>query len=162
MAAGYLQVCTFTSVQSVTFDFLASLGNVSAWEPAHEARGEPRPRMQGHGSNPRVPFWGELPIHQEGWLIASTEGSALIARRDAFSHALIGDLTLPSTLPRSGTLTIKLEGWSENASQAVIVEHAEAHLRVDAGTRRGSPYMVDWILCTPYFVGASSGSAYNP
>jgi hypothetical protein len=159
--AGLIQTCSFTNVFGSTFDFLGSNSRVSAFEPSPSTRGDARPRMQAHGSNPRVPYWAELPIHQEGWIVVGSEGSALIAARDSFLDIVVGDLTVPNTLSLSGTLTIKYEGWTENASQTVIVESAESHLRVDTGTRRGCPYMVQWVAVTPYFVGASSGDPYN-
>lgn len=160
--AGLLQNCSFTNVFGASFDFLASTSRVSAFEPSPSTRGDARPRMQAHGSNPRVPYFNELPIHQEGWLVVSSEGSALIAARDSFLTAVVGNLSLPSTESLSGTLVIKYEGWSETAHQEVLVESAQAHLRVDTGTRRGCAYMVDWVAVTPYFVGTSSGTAYNP
>jgi hypothetical protein len=116
--------------------------------------------MQAHGSWPRTPYFEELTIHQEGWFVTGSEGSALIATRDLFLDACVGDLTTTPAEGLSGTLTVKYEGWTEAAHQAVIVESAEARLRVE-NPRRGCPYVVQWVAVTPYFVGASSSQPYN-
>lgn len=133
---------------SATYDFAPNPNcRVQKYDPAYAGRVVDRPRMQEHGANPTVPYIDKLPIHVEGLLLAATS-DLLISERDDFLRAMLGDLTRRKTSPKSGTLTIQLDGWGAAGEVDVAVESVEAPLEKE-GVRTCN-YQVTFIAFQPY------------
>lgn len=153
--SAFIETLTFTSVAAVTYDFNNDQNDVQVWQPSLERRGQPRARMQMHGTNPRATFLNGLVIDHEGVFIADTQ-TALVTERDALLAALLGGLSTPPTGTKLGTLTVKYLGWTETATGDVSIDSYAAGIA--AGDILTFAYQIQWRCDLPYFTGDTSGN----
>lgn len=145
---------TGLGVSPETYDFIPNANQrVRTFSPSIQMRGEQRPKMQMHGRHPVTAFADALQIHHEG-LIRGGDADDLMTERDLMLATIIGDLTTVPSGTTLGTLTVKKANWSESASAAVTLESWEAEMTYER--LASSPYLLNWLVFTPYFIGDST------
>lgn len=148
--AAFIETLSFTSVGAVTYDFKTDQNDVQVWVPSLATRGQTRPRMQMHGTNPRKLFFEGLTIDHEGQFIADAQED-VVTERGALLAALLGDLSAPPDDTKLGTLTVKYLGWTETASADVSIDSYQAGFARDDLLTLA--YQIQWRCELPYFIG---------
>jgi hypothetical protein len=130
--------------------------NEFEWE--HDVRTSRRNKMQKTGSWPGMPYVGAALGHMRGEILAP-DSSTFNTRKLALINAIFPNPTVQPTNYELGTLTLRLDGMSEDVSTLVGID-GDISIPSEGLSPARSPLQITWVAYAGYFTGVTSGNPY--